>query len=340
MSSIRILVVDDYEGWRRQVRSLLQSRSEWQVIAEAADGPEAIQKAEALKPDLIVLDIGLPSLNGIEVARQIRKLSPESKILFVSQESSADVVQEALSTGAHGYVVKTDARSELLEAVSAVLRRERFVGRRFSGHDFVGASEAMASEEFRIKSALALQRNIEVAHRHNVGFYSDDAGLLDDATQFIGAALTAGSSAVVVATEPHRNSLLLRLQGHGSDIAEAIEQGRYIAVDAADALSTFMIHGMLDPVRYLNLFRDVIVRAAKAAKGEQARVAVFGEGVHLLWAQGNAEAAIQVEGICNQLAKAYDVDILCGYSIRGVQGGMESPFYEKICAEHSAVYSR
>jgi DNA-binding NarL/FixJ family response regulator len=340
LSSIRILVVDDYEGWRRQVRSLLQSRSEWQVIAEAADGPEAIQKAEALKPDLIVLDIGLPSLNGIEVARQIRKLSPESKILFVSQESSADVVQEALSTGAHGYVVKTDARSELLEAVSAVLRRERFVGRRFSGHDFVGASEAMASEEFRIKSALALQRNIEVAHRHNVGFYSDDAGLLDDATQFIGAALTAGSSAVVVATEPHRNSLLLRLQGHGSDIAEAIEQGRYIAVDAADALSTFMIHGMLDPVRYLNLFRDVIVRAAKAAKGEQARVAVFGEGVHLLWAQGNAEAAIQVEGICNQLAKAYDVDILCGYSIRGVQGGMESPFYEKICAEHSAVYSR
>ena len=340
LSSIRILVVDDYEGWRRQVRSLLQSRSEWQVIAEAADGPEAIQKAEALRPDLIVLDIGLPSLNGIEVARQIRKLSPESKILFVSQESSADVVQEALGTGAHGYVVKTDSRSELLEAVSAVLRGERFVGRRFSGHDFVGALEAMASEEIRIKSALALQRNIEVAHRHNVGFYSDDAGLLDDLTQFIGAALTAGSSAVVVATEPHRNSLLLRLQGHGSDIAEAIEQGRYIAVDAAAALSRFMINGMLDPVRYLNLFRDVIVRAAEAAKGEQARVAVFGEGVHLLWAQGNAEAAIQVEGLCNQLAKAYDMDILCGYSIRGVQGGMESSFYEKICAEHSAVYSR
>jgi hypothetical protein len=96
---------------------------------------------------------------------------------------------------------------------------------------------------------------------------------------------------------------------------------------------------MLDPVRFLNLFRDLIVTAAEAAKGEPARVAVFGEGVHLLWAQGKAEAAIQVEGLCNQLAKAYDVDILCGYSLRGVQGGMESPIYEKICAEHSAVYS-
>ena len=75
-------------------------------------------------------------------------------------------------------------------------------------------------------------------------------------------------------------------------IAEAIEQGRYISVDAADAVSTFMINGTLDPVRYLNLFHDLILRAAEAAKGAQARIAVFGESVHLLWAQGKAEAAI------------------------------------------------
>ena len=163
---------------------------------------------------------------------------------------------------------------------------------------------------------------------------------MDDITQFIGTALKAGNAAIVVATESHRNSLLPRLQAYGLDTAAAIEQGRYISVDAADAVSTCIINGMLDPVRYLNLFRDLIVRAADAAKGEQARVAVFGEGVHLLWAQGNAEAAIQAEGLCNRLTKAYDVDILCGYSLRSVQDGMESPIYEKICAEHSAVYSR
>jgi len=95
---------------------------------------------------LILLDIGLPELNGIEVARRIRKVSPGSKILFVSQESSVYAVQEALGTGARGYVVKTDAGSELLEGVNAVLRGERFVGQRFSGHDFVGTSPAGAED--------------------------------------------------------------------------------------------------------------------------------------------------------------------------------------------------
>jgi DNA-binding NarL/FixJ family response regulator len=98
---------------------------------------EAVQKAEELQPDVILLDIRLPKLNGIEVARRIGKVSPGSKIIFVSQESSTYAVQEALGTGARGYVVKIDARRELLECVNAVLRGERFVGRRFSDHDFV-----------------------------------------------------------------------------------------------------------------------------------------------------------------------------------------------------------
>ena len=115
------------------------------VIGVASDGLEAVQKAEELQPDLILLDIGLPSLNGIEVARQIRKLSPKSKMLFVSQESSADVVQGALGTGAQGYVLKRDAGRELLEGVNAVLRGEQFVSARFAGHDFTGASDAGAS---------------------------------------------------------------------------------------------------------------------------------------------------------------------------------------------------
>ena len=143
-SSIRVLVVDDYEPFRQFLSSRLQDTSSVYVCWEASDGLEAVQKAEELRPDLILLDIGLPKLNGIEVARRIRKVSPGSKILFVSQESSADAVQEALGTGARGYVVKTDAGSELVEGVNAVLRGERFVGRRFSGHDFVGASHSGA----------------------------------------------------------------------------------------------------------------------------------------------------------------------------------------------------
>ncbi len=132
-SLVRILVVDDHKPWRQQVRSLLQRRLELRIIAEAGDGLEAVQKAAELKPDLILLDIGLPKLNGIETARQIRKLAPESKIIFVSQESSPDVVEECLSLGTCGYVAKSQAQSDLLVAVDTVLGGRQFVSGRLSG---------------------------------------------------------------------------------------------------------------------------------------------------------------------------------------------------------------
>ena len=127
LSSIRILVVDDFKDWLRQVRLLLQSRPEWQVIAEASDGLEAVQKTQDLTPDIILLDIGLPELNGIEAAWRIRQLTPNSKVIFLSQNSNLDIVRAALDAGALGYVRKTDARRELLPAVDAVLRGEQFL---------------------------------------------------------------------------------------------------------------------------------------------------------------------------------------------------------------------
>ena len=119
-------MVDDYEPFRRLVCSTVGKRPALQIVGEASDGLEAVRRAEELKPDLVLLDIGLPGLNGIEAARRIRKLSPESKILFVSQESSPDVLREALSLG-WGYVVKTSLASDLLAGVEAVILGKRFV---------------------------------------------------------------------------------------------------------------------------------------------------------------------------------------------------------------------
>jgi len=136
---LRILVVDDFESWRRYVCSMLQKQQEYDVIGEASDGLEAVQKAEELQPDLILLDIGLPTLNGIQAARRIRECAPNTKILFVTEDSSQDIAEEALRTGAQGYIVKEDAGHELLIAVNAMLRGERFVGRRFLGHDLGGS---------------------------------------------------------------------------------------------------------------------------------------------------------------------------------------------------------
>ena len=126
-ASVRVLVVDDNEPWHRFFSTTVQKRPELQVIGVASDGLEAVQKAQELQPDLILLDIGLPTLNGIEAARRIRKVSPTSKILFVSENRSVDVAEEALSTGASGYVVKSDAAGELLPAVKKVLEGKRFI---------------------------------------------------------------------------------------------------------------------------------------------------------------------------------------------------------------------
>jgi DNA-binding NarL/FixJ family response regulator len=126
-SLVRTLVVDDYEAFRRFICSMLVKDSRIEIVGEASDGLEAVHKAEELRPDLIVLDVGLPKQNGIEAARQIGKLVPESKILFLSLESSADVVREALSVGARGYVAKARAGTELLAAVEAVIQGKLFV---------------------------------------------------------------------------------------------------------------------------------------------------------------------------------------------------------------------
>ena len=127
MSSVRILVVDDFEAFRRFVRAELGKRPELQIVGEVSDGFEAVQKVEELKPDLVLLDIGLPTLNGIEAARRMSKLAPGSKVIFLTQENDSDVVQAALSNGAKGYILKSDAESELVEAIEAVLRGGYFL---------------------------------------------------------------------------------------------------------------------------------------------------------------------------------------------------------------------
>ena len=123
---LRMLIVEDSEQWRRFISSIIEKDSQLRITFEAVDGLEAVSKAEELKPDLILLDIGLPKLNGIEAARQIHALAPKSRILFLSQESSAEVVQEALRFGL-GFVAKIDAGKELLSAVNAIMMDKRFL---------------------------------------------------------------------------------------------------------------------------------------------------------------------------------------------------------------------
>ena len=123
----------------------------------------------------------------------------------------------------------------------------------------------------------------------------------------------------MVATESHRKSLLESLLARGVDGAAAMEQGFYLSLDVDEALSTFMVNDLPDPARFLKIFGDLVSSAAKMAKGEHSRVAACGELAPTLWAQGKADAAIQVEHLTDEIAKTCNVDILCGYVLTSFQ---------------------
>jgi len=319
------------------VCALLEKRPAFQVVGEVSDGLEAVQKAQELQPDLILLDIGLPSLSGIEAARRIREVSPISKILFVSEYRSWDIAQEALRTGAGGYLVKSDAGSELVPALNAVLDSRQFVSTSLAGPDLVEPADDQNGIPRR-KNVVAPFRAQKI--RHEVEFYADDAGFVGGFASFIEAALRSGTAVIVVATESHQADLLQRLVADGLNMAAEIEQGNYIRLDVADTLSRFVVNDSLDPVLFEELAGNLIGEAAKGAKGEHRRVAACGEGVQVLLAAGHLEATINLERMWDGIAQRYEVEVLCGYYRSAFAGEDSISTLERVCAEHTAAHGR
>jgi len=318
-------VVDDYEPWRSFVISTLQKHAEWQVIGEAADGLEAVQKTLELQPDLVLLDIGLPRLNGIEVARQVLNHAAHSKILFLSENRSSDIVVEALRTGASAYVLKSNAASELLPAMKSVLQGKQFVSAVLARS---GSSEPMNKRADAIK------------HCHEAAFYEDDIRLIDGYARFVESAMKDANAVIVVASELHRARLHARLATDGVDVAASIERGNYLPIDAVAALSRITINDMPDSTRCAGLVRDLVTRAAGNVKGEYARVAVCGEIAPTLLSSGNAEGAIQLEHMWDEITRGYGVTTLCIYSSSAFPNQESNPAFKRICMEHSAVRSQ
>lgn len=322
-SLIRVLVVDDFDQWRRFHRSTLQKQSGFQVIGEASDGLQAVHQARQLQPDLILLDIGLPILNGIEAARRIREISGASKILFVSENRSADIVEEALITGAGGYVVKSNAAGELLPAVNAVLEGRRFVSRILMVNESRGSLE---------------ERGATIPHRHEVAFWQDEAALVGGYAEYIESALQNGHAIIVVAIEPHRTSLASRLEQDGLDVAGTIAKGSLILSDASEALSSLMYDDMPERTRCSTLVGNLFERAAKAINRKDGRVVFCGGIAPVLLSRGNMEGAIRLEHLWDEITRDYGMQTLCGY-VRSISESIESsPPLKRICAVHSAVH--
>lgn len=334
---LRVLVVDDFQPWRQFLLSTLQKLTQLRVIGEESDGLSAVHSAEQLKPDLIILDIGLPRLNGIDAARRIRKLSPDSRILFASADRSWETVEVALETGAGGYLVKTDAGTELASAIEAVIQGRPFVS---SGVARERAAQAAKQESRDAVESDEMPQAQSVNVRHQVDFYLDDMALVNGFCRAIGTALKVGAAAVVIATASHHTQILERLASNGVDINGAIEKGSYAYLNTLDALEMIMTDGTPDPIRCNKMVGNLVARANKIAGAGGAQVTICGECAPTLLQQGNEEAAVQLEHVFDEVARQHKVDTLCGYLWSAFPEGENSKLFRRICAEHSGVRGR
>lgn len=197
MHSLRILIADDHSVVRAGLRTLLESRPGWEVCAESSDGRDAVEKATKLQPDVAVLDIGMPLLNGVDATRRIRKSSPDTEVLILTMHESEDLVQQVMEAGARGYILKDDADRILIAAVDALRRHKPYFSTRVSAAaDSADSSELPKSSRSRltprereilqllaegksnkeIASFLGISVNTAEAHRANImlklGFHS------------------------------------------------------------------------------------------------------------------------------------------------------------------------
>ena len=198
---LRILVADDHHVVRTGLRALLESKTGWQVCAEATNGREAVEKASELHPDVAVLDIGMPLLNGVEATRQIRKLSPQTEILILTMHDSDLLVQEVLEAGARGYILKDDADRNLIAAVDALRRHKPFLSPRVSGAASRGSLQAGDSP----RSGRSSRTRLTPRQREIVQLLAEGKSNKE----------VAGVLGISVKTaETHRANIMLKLDFH------------------------------------------------------------------------------------------------------------------------------
>ena len=174
---------------------------------------------------------------------------------------------------------------------------------------------------------------------HGVQFYTDDEALLVVLRRFIGGAVAAGDPAIIIATRAHHDPLTQQLMNQGLDINHATSQGRYVVADAQETLSRIMLNGAVDEARFKETIGRLLAQARSAAESKNARIAVFGEMVALLWAQGKSHEALRVEGFWNDMAQEHSFSLLCAYPAAGFDDDQQIAPFLQMCGQHSEVIS-
>lgn len=317
LNHISVLVVDDHDAWRRVIRDVLDRLPNMRVVGETADGAEAVRLAHDLSPDLVLLDVGLPSMSGIEAAERIMARNRHARILFASNYSEWDIIDAALRTGARGYMLKTAAAQELQPAVTKIANGGWFIAPARGGRPI----------------EAGLPRD---ARSHRAVFYTDAAQQHDEYARFVADALAAGRAVLGCVDTDCRSQLQQRLHSMGVGLDAEVANGRFLALDIPELMSAFMEGDRVVDEKFYGAALPMLLGAARAASGPLPAISAFGDGASSLWRRGLLDAAIRVEQLWDEMAGVFNLEILCGYEIDAASG----PGVDRLAAVHVHITTR
>ncbi len=306
----RVLLADDHLAVLKSVKRLLAA--DFDVVAAVADGSQALDASLRLDPDVVVLDVTMPGLDGFQTAQELKRIGSRARIVFLSMHEAEDYVATAVASGASAYVLKTRIRPDLPSAVNHALAQRLFV-----------------------PSLTSLFAVLDGGGAHAVQFYANSQPFLDEVSRFLGLALRRRDPAVVLADGPNRTGIAERLEASGVDVARAVKEGRYLAIDTADAVSQIIRDGRVDPDRVAEMVDNL--ERLRVTISPSSRLTIVGEVSVLLCQHGNFEAAIQLERLWDDLTRPLPFVTVCGYPIDCLRDDGHPELFFKVCAHHGAV---
>jgi len=323
----RVLLVEDHEGFRSYVRSALLQRKELELVGVAGDGLEAVEKCRELQPDIVLMDIGLPRLNGLDAARRILAEFPQCRIVFLTQEHAPEILEEALKLGASGYVLKTRAARDLFPAMQTARHGPPFVSS--DGVSRTVAQPAATSS----RGNTVTQPAPAFTHSHEVHIYPDEEFFVAGLASFITRSLSAQKAVLAFFTEQRGQKILAAVERSGIDVKALVAEGRFVLRQVSDLATELLLQGQTDRASLVAESVEIVENMVKANPGR--RVCVCGECVTNLFSSGRADAAVVLETIWDDLARRYYLEAFCAYLLADAR--QDAAAYEQIRAAHSLV---